>query len=969
MSAQPSEATTFLFTDIEGSTRRWEDRPDAMAVALVRHDALLRDTIADHGGAAFKTVGDAVCAVFPGALAALTAAVAAQRALAAEAWGDAGPVRVRIALHSGAAEARAGDYFGPTLNRVARLLAAGHGGQVLLSRATRDLVHAALPPGVGLLDLGEHRLKDLRDAERIYQATAPDLLAAFPPPRTLDTLLHNLPLPPTPVIGREQEIAAAVAGLTRPDDPDGTRLLTLTGPGGAGKTRLSLAIAAVAGIEFADGVTFVPLAELSDPDLVPATIAAVLGVREVPGRALAEVLRDDLRSRRLLLVLDNFEQVVAAAPLVAALLADCPKLAILVTSRIRLLLRGERELPVPPLALPEPSLVGSADGDRELPPADQLLAYDAVRLFVERAQSVRPGFALTDENAAAVVEICTRLDGLPLAIELAAARARLLTPAAMLARMEHRLDLLAGGARDLPDRHRTMRDTIGWSHDLLAPAEQRAFAQLSVFVGGCSLEAVERLVGEGPDAPADPLDPLTALVDNSLLRMLDDADEPRFEMLETIRAYGLERLDAAGDAGAARQRHADLFLALAEEAAPHLDRADQTRWLDRLEREHGNLRAALGWLADRRETDAGLRLAGALWRFWWRRGHFGEGRAFLDDLLGQPTAPSGASAAARATVLNGAGVLADCQGDYDRAAALHEESLAISRAIGDQHGVAWALNNLGVVALRQGDEARAVALLEENLAVARAAADQRGIATALVDLGWVANQQGDPARAESLYEQSLALFRDLGDDSSMAGVLNNLGIATLDLGQHDRAEALFRETLVVRRRVGDKQGIAQTLNNLAEVERERGAGDRAETLFAESRALSRETGDRLSAAIALENLAALALGRDDRALAAGRYREALGLYRIVGDWFGVTTCLRGLATGSAADRPAAAARLFALAARLGKEHAIGSADDADDADDAAPIAAARAALGEAAFAAAWSAGATMPLDEALAGVG
>ncbi|HEX9438481.1 MAG TPA: NB-ARC domain-containing protein, partial [Roseiflexaceae bacterium] len=534
------------------------------------HDALLRTAIEAHGGAVFKTVGDAFHAAFATAVDAVSAALAGQRALAAEAWGATGPLRVRMALHSGGAELRDGDYFGHALSRAARILAAGHGGQILLSAASWELARDHLPPDVALHDLGAHWLKSLARPEQIYQLAVPGLPAEFPPLQSLDRPTTNLPAQITVFIGRERELAALRNLLGRDD----VRLVTLTGPGGTGKTRLSLQIAAEALDMFAHGVWFVSLAPIGDPDLVAATIAQALGVREAGGRPIRELLRSYLREKRTLLLLDNFEQIVDAAPLISELLAFAPGLKVLVTSRTTLHLSGEREYPVPPLGLPPTDDRRWTTDDRkagdptlEWPNmrAETISQYEAVRLFIERAQAARADFAVTNENAPAVAEICARLDGLPLAIELAAARIKLFPPQALLGRLGNRLKLLTGGARDLPERQQTIRNTIDWSYQLLNDAEKTLFMRLGVFVGGCTIEAVEAVCNAEGDLPMDIIDGIAALTDKSLLRQEEGIDgEPRFTMLQTIRAYALDRLEALGSAEALWQQHAEYYLALVE---------------------------------------------------------------------------------------------------------------------------------------------------------------------------------------------------------------------------------------------------------------------------------------------------------------------------------------------------------------------------------------------------------------------
>jgi predicted ATPase/class 3 adenylate cyclase len=965
---QQPEIITFLFTDIEGSTRLWEAQPRAMSVALARHDALLHAAIASAGGTVFKTVGDAFCAAFPTPEAAIEAAVVGQKALSAEVPEGLTPLKVRMAIHSGQAERRAGDYFGPPLNRVARLLATAHGEQIVVSRDAGDLARDSLPPGVTLRNLGAHALKDLLDAEHVYQVIASGLPVDFPPLRTPQRYLHNVPHPATPLIGREREIATARATLGLSPSRDGqsgedqqtARLLTLTGPGGAGKTRLSLHLAAELGAEFTDGAAFVPLADVTNPVLVPAAIASALDLGDTSGEPPRELVFAYLRDRHLLLVLDNFEQVMSAVPLVADLLSHCPRLRVLATSRERLSLRGEQELPLPPLALPRtPLRRATADMSAEEASAaiEEVRRAEAVRLFVSRAQSVKPGFEITADNAAAVAEICSRLDGLPLAIELAAARIRLLSPDALLARFDRRLDVLDRGPRDLPARQQTMRDTIAWSYDLLDPDEQQLFTYLSIFAGGATLEAAAAVAGdpESGGGMAD-LDLIESLADKSLIQLT--GDESRIRMLQTIRDFGQERLAESPERQVIAQRHAAYFLAIAEEAEELLAGSEQTRWLDLLEREQANLRAAIDWLRNEGQIEEALRIGGALWRFWWLRGDIDEGRDQLESLLAQ-TAP--VSPAVRAKALNAAGVLAESQGDWDTATCLHQESLELFRQIGDQHGVAWSLNNLGVVAVSQGDYARAQALLEENLAVAEEADDTASIATALNDLGLIAHSRHDYNQATELRTRSLALFRTLGDESHVARALNNLGTAAMELGEYERAQVLLTESLALHRHVGDRQATASTLSNLAETVGSLGDADTAMGLYRESYSLALEGGNRLYAAIAMEGLATLTRLHGEEGVAQTRFREALLLYRSVSDKQGIASCLSGLATVAASQgRAEEAAVLLGAASRMCDEH-----DELTLPGLADAVESLRSTMGEEVFEAAWQSGRAMAIDQVM----
>lgn len=847
----PTGTVTFLFTDIEGSVKLWESYPEAMKAILARHDALLRRAIEAHGGYVFKTMGDAFYAAFHTAPDALAAALAAQRALRAENWGET-LINVCMALHTGAADERDGDYFGPPLNRVARLLAAGHGGQVLLSLATQELVRDQLPPTAQLRDLGEHRLKDLLRPERVFQLVAPDLPADFPLLHTLNNRSNNLPAQVTPFIGREREVEAARQQLQRPE----VRLLTLTGPGGTGKTRLGLQLAADSLENFADGVFFVPLEPITEPALVASAIGQALNVHEVEGKPVLEVLKSYLRERQVLLLLDNFEQTLGAAPVVAQLLAAAPKLKILVTSRTVLHVYGEYDYPVPPLTLPHP---------KHVLPIERLTQYGAVRLFIERAQAAKADFGITNENAPAVAEICARLDGLPLAIELAAAQVRFLSPQAILARMERRLPLLTGGARNLPARQQTLRGAIAWSYDLLTESEKELFRRVAVFVGGCTPEAAEQVCGGDPSM--EMVDELGPLVDQSLLKLAEANDALRFTMLETIREYAMEQLRESGQVEALRQRHAEYFLSFAQAAELQLKGVEQVAWLQRLEADHDNLRAALRWTMEHGEGEWALRLAGALAQFWFMHSHFTEGRWWLGQSLelGHRAEAAGELSPAywplRGKALSEAGRMAVQQGDYVAARALHEESLLIWREAGDKSGVAASLNYLGNVAFFQGDLTAARTLHEESLAIRRELGDKRSITVSLNNLAGVARLQGDYAAARMLYEENLAIRRELGDKLGIANTLSNLGMVASFQGDYAAASSLLNLSLAMRRELGDKMGIANSLNNLSFLILRQGSVAAAHALYQESALLRLDIGDKRGLTYSLQGLTSLAAAR------------------------------------------------------------------------------------------------------------
>jgi predicted ATPase/transcriptional regulator with XRE-family HTH domain len=670
--------------------------------------------------------------------------------------------------------------------------------------------------------------------------------------------LANLPTPLTPLLGREDDVAR-VSTLLR----EGVRLLTLTGPGGVGKTRLGLQVATGARPLVADGVAFVPLAPLSDAGLVLSTIAQVLGVGDSGGQPLHALLWHAVQRRRLLLVLDNFEHVLQAAAAVAALLEECPQLALLATSRAPLRVRGEQEYPVAPLAPPSIDRMVTLDEAAQSP---------AVRLFVTRAQAASPAFALTSANASAVAAICGRLDGLPLALELAAPRVKLLPPSALLARLHHTLPLLTGGGRDVPARQQTLRATIGWSYDLLATGERVLFGRLAVFAGGCTLEAAEAVCGlpaEAEPLGVDVLEGLGALVDQSLLHVREPGGEPRFALLETIREYALEQAAASGDLDALHRAHAAYYVHLAEAVEPALTGPEQRRWCERLERDHDNLRAALAWALERGETETGLRLVGALYRFWQVRGHLREGRAWVEGLLAL-AAPAGEPS-------EGGDAHSEEQGGGGSSPTVTVASAGRERV--------WARAFLtgGALALFQGDVGVARPWLEQATMHGRAASDWRTTALALNYLGVIAREWGDFAQAAAHYEESLALSRAMGERWCIAFSLHVLGNLAFKQGDLERAAARFAEALAIRRELGVRRDIALTLEMLGLVAAWRGEGTRALALGREAVTLLREEGDPRACAESLETLGSIiagVAGHGEQAArllgAAATVRERLG---------------------------------------------------------------------------------------------
>lgn len=760
----PSGTVTLLFTDVEGSTNLLHDVGAARyAQALVEHRRVLREIFDRYGGVEIDTQGDAFFVAFPEADRALAAAADAQEALSA------GPIRVRIGIHSGTPHVTEEGYVGEVVHKGARIAAAGHGGQVLLSRETRDLASVE----TGLTDLGEHRLKDFSEPVWIFQLGD----GRFPPLKTISNT--NLPRPASSFVGRAQEVSAITALLR-----GGARFLTLTGPGGSGKTRLAIEAAAELLSEHRNGVFWVALAPLRDAALVSETIGQTLGAKGS--------LVEHIGERELLLLLDNFEQVVDAAPGLAALVEACPNLRVLVTSRELLRVRGEVEYGVPPLADP-----------------------DAVDLFSARSRL---------EPDATVAELCRRLDNLPLAVELAAARTNVLSPTQILDRLSGRLDLLRGG-RDADARQQTLRATIEWSHDLLTPAEQDLFARLAVFSGGCTLDAAEEVTD------AD-LDTLGSLVDKSLLRHTRE----RFWMLETIREYATERLEESGEIDQVQRRHAERFLAFAEEAEPDLGSPGE--WLERLEREHDNLRAAFDWLESAGETQLALRLVSALWRFWNMRGHLTEGRRRLEGALAADERPT----PARAGALTGAAANAAASGASTSARSWAEEALALNRTFGDAWGAALSQSYIATAAAEEGDWARAQQLIEECVRAFRDLGDVHYTLLATWFLAWTWNELGERERARALGEENLRSARAAGNIRVEARSLGSLAMLAIDEGRVEDALRMLKTSSRIHRDLGDRFQIALDLCRFARAVAAAGRPQAAAQLLSKGEALREEVG-------------------------------------------------------------------------------------------------------------------------------
>ena len=900
---------TFLIADVRGYTRFTTEHGDEAAARLAGAFArIAKEEAAAQGGEVIELRGDEALAVFSSARNALRTAVALQERFTRQMADEPSlPLTVGIGLDAGEAIPVEGGYRGGALNLAARLCSIAGGGEVFSSETVIGL--ARKTDGIAFVDRGEVALKGLTTPVRVIQiapeGTLPDALPPLQP--ILVTHPTNLPGEPTPFIGREDEIVQ-VAGLLR--DPH-VRMVTLTGPGGTGKTRLALQVGNTLLYDFRDGVFFVNLAPLTDPALVPSSIAGVLGVQEEAGTDLLTRLVDAVQDKHLLLVLDNLEHLLDATAIIASLLEQCRDLHVLVTSRVPVHLSWEHVHAVPPLSIPDP---------HHLPDLASLTQFEAVALFIDRARAARDTFTVTNENATAVAEICSRLDGLPLAIELAAARITLFPPAALLQRLDRRLKVLTGGAKDRPTRQQTLRGAIDWSYSLLTPEEQTLFARLSVFAGGCTFEAAEAVANPGGEL--DLLDGLASLVDKSLLREVGE-EEPRFVMLETIREYAREKLDGRGEADATHRAHMAYVLQMAQAAEPELSGPNQGEWLARLAMELDNVRIALRWSLDAGEVSNALRLAAALFYLWLFRGYWSEGRRWLEE--------------------------------------------GLERAEGADRMVrGWALTRLGGLMLQQNDLERATHVLREALELFRATHDRAGSGRALNALGIIANNRGQYDQAAAFFEESLGHLRDIGDRPGAARALGNLGMIALDQGRHDDAIERFDEAQIIFHELGDVHNIALTLLNLGVAALEGEDSSRAETWLEEALAMFRDLDARPSIALCLQNLASLAIDEGHLERARHLLRDGLVLARDLGPsrlLFGLITVAvsEAFAEGRMEQTVRIAGAEATLRMSYGQPRQLVNQGNLDE-----QLVAARAALGEDGFNRAWEQGQAMSLEKAIA---
>ena len=896
---------TFLFTDIENSAKLWEQAREKMKIALQRHHDILNAAITSNGGEVFQIVGDAFCAAFPTVPGAISAAVKAQQELYQESWDLPFPIRVRMGIHTGEADRTAtGDYASnPTLNRVARILNAAHGGQVLLSLGTTDLVKDWLPAQLGLRDMGEHYLKNLIHPEHLFQLIVDGLPSDFPPLNTL-TRHHNLPVQLTSFVGREQEIALVHEYLSNDD----IRLVTLMGPPGIGKTRLSIEAARAALPDFPDGAFFVALASLTEATLIAPTVAQSLGYVSTKNISTSNQLKEGIGNRQMLLVLDNCEHLIEdVAALVSDLLFACPQLTILATSRESLRIPGEWLYPVPAFGVPERS-----------PSMDTAFNFPALQLFAERARAVRPEFLLSNENVATISALCAHLDGLPLAIELIAARVRLMSPQALLDRLSDQFILSMDGMRAASERQRTLNNAIGWSYNLLSAEEQKLFAYLSVFSGGFTLESAEAMFSL--NITARPVSDFVALlVDKSLIQRFPNEDgEPRYSMLVTIREYARERLREMGEEREIRDLHLAYFLNLAERADREVHGPAQVAWMDRLDLELDNFRAALDWCLSNRQTESLLRLFAALGWTWLVRWSFSESRSWLDKIRALPDFTDYPATYAR--ILNTSVHQEWMAANYGEARSLVEESRAIWLGLdtAGKGGLAAALYLLGMIAMQKGDYDEAVSYFEQSFELYQKCGDKWGMAFAKFLLGNIASQRGEDDSTLVWLKQSLDLFHELGDPWGMARSSQFLGQLFLEQGNYENARLYFDQHLRLDEGLHFKPGIVVALYNLGHLYRYQRDYDQAEQYYKKSLALSHEYGLKsIETSNNVYNLGMLALHRKKYPLAVQYFTDYFNVAPISVEKITAADLLIATAAIAAGiNQPGRAAKLYGAAQAL-----------------------------------------------------
>ena len=861
MSNLPTGTVTFLFTDIEGSTQLWEKHPEEMKIVMASHDSMLREAIESNRGSIIKTTGDGVHAVFSTAIDAINATLVAQRNFQSPINGI--KIKIRMGLHTGEAELRADDYYGQTLNRAARIMSAGHGGQILLSSVTTELAREHLSENTILVDLGEHRLKNLSTPEHLFQLDAADRPTEFPALQSLPALQNNLPIQVTSFVGRERQLTEAKQKL------EAARLLTLIGPGGTGKTRLSLQLAEDLLSSFKDGVWFIELAPITEPSLVLQAVAKVFDVREQPGLPITELVLNYLRDKHLLLILDNCEHLIeACARLADQFLHASPNLKIIASSREALGINGETIYQVPSLVLPDPS-----DITRQA-----LLGSESIQLFLDRASAVNSKFSLTEKNASSVAQICHRLDGIPLAIELAAARITVFSAEQIGARLEDRFKLLTGGSRTALPRQQTLRALIDWSYDILSEDEQKLFRRLSIFAGGWSFETAEAIFSD-----LNVLDLLTNLINKSLVGVEESA-ETRYRFLETVRQYARDKLLESGEGDHVRNQHLAYFLELAETAETHLEGFGYLEWAAKLSYEYDNIRAALEW-ALAKDIEAALRLVGSLPFFWFTKGYSVEGYRWAQEVLEQATAYTSSNPemgnkflAAHARAYLALSRIATDLGDNEVVCSTASESIALARKSGDRQTLAYAIALLSNGKANLGEVEEAYKLAQESLAIAREAGDGPALGYALVTMGELtAIALQDFEKSLAYGEEAIAYSEAGGNRWGSSMTIFGLGYFARSIGDYEQARSRFRACLPVFIEFGDKHRINMIQSELAHIEREQGQFKQAIPMYRETILEWQRLGHRAAIAHQLECFAFIAKAQEQPERAAKLFGAAEAL--------------------------------------------------------------------------------------------
>ena len=890
---KPTGNVTFLFTDIEGSTRLAQEFPESLPTAIEKHHSIMRKAIESNNGFVFETVGDSFCCSFEKAEDAVKAAIQIQINLSNEVCELSGQkgknclIRVRIGIHSGNAEWNGNSYMGYiTLARTARVMSAAYGEQILISNDAYELCFPKLPArsagggfgkeegesNISFRDLGERRLKDVIEPIRLFQVASKELREEFPPLKTLDARPNNLPVQLSGFIGRADEIKHAKELLKD------NRLLTLTGTGGLGKTRFSLQVAADLIDDFANGVWFVELAAVSDPVFLAITIINDLGLKEEQKKTPEETLADHLKDKEILIVLDNCEQIIeSCAKLAENLLLKCPKLKVIATSREGLNCIGEQTYRIPPLTLPDPN--------HKYTP-EQLTQYESVRLFIERALAVNPKFRVTNENAPALVGVCSRLDGVPLALELAAARTKVLSVEKIFERLDDRFNLLTGGKRTVLPRQQTLRALIDWSYDLLSENEKILWSRLSVFSGGWTLEAAEEVCSDEKISKNDILDLLSQLTEKSVI--IYDETKDRYRILESLKQYGIEKLS---DGKEIFLQHLNYFLKLSEKAKPELIGENTKFWMHKIEADHSNFISAIEWSVNNENKEKGAVISNALGSFWSRRGQYSTGIRLIEIILES----SGIlSKSLKGIVLNWIGSFRISMGDNEQAKKYLEESLDLRKEIGDKIGIAESLLSLGNVTNSLGDFELAKNYYEESQDIYKILGSKSGIAATTLSLGNIALNQGDYGLAKKYHEESLFTFKEIGHKYGIALSINNLGDVSLFQGDYELAKKYLKESLDLLKEIGNKKGVAFSINTLGYIVLNQGDYEQAKKYYEESLFIFREIGHKYGIALSILSLGMVVFNQGYSEQAKKYYEESLDIRMEIGDKNGIAESIKNV---------------------------------------------------------------------------